>query len=111
VEAKASLHPHFSTLNPLRGREAKETLPSGQLAVQRDKDDIRRCHIMLVDDTRHGASMIGTSMEVLYAWSLSKLVVVFGAAHQPDYWLDYHSHHRVPSLAAAVDLLIGHFRD
>jgi len=105
------LHPHFATLNPLRGRESKETLPSGQLAVQRDKEDIRRCQIMLVDDTRPSASMIGTSMEVHYAWSLGKLVILFGDAHEPDYWLDSHSDYRVTSLAAAVELLIEHFRD
>jgi hypothetical protein len=109
--AVALLSPSFAVLNPLRGREGGETLPNPSVAVQRDKADILRSDIVLVNDSVREASMIGTAMEVMFAWEHRKLVVVFGAAHFPDYWLDGHSHVRFDRLEESIECLQAHFRD
>ena len=46
--------------------------------------------------------MIGTSMEVFYAYTLDKIVIIFGNAYKEDYWLNYHSHIRVDSLEKSL---------
>lgn len=104
-EAAALLSESFLVISPLRGREEKETMPDPRGAVIRDKGDIRASDIILVDDTQSGASMIGTAMETFFAHSLDKVVIVFGRAHEGDYWLDHHSHIRVDSLRDACELV------
>lgn len=104
-EAEALLRQYFMVLSPLRGRESGETIPDPRGAVIRDKRDIMAADIMLVDDTQAQASMIGTAMEAHFAHSLNKVVVIFGMAHERDYWLNYHSHVRVADLQTACQLL------
>ena len=50
-------------------------------------------------------------MEVLYAYSLEKVIIVFGNAHKGDYWLDYHATMRVSSLKEACDICLKLFHD
>ena len=99
----------FTVIHSLRNRESKETLPDPRLAIIRDKNDIDSSDIVLVNDEFEGASMIGTSMEVIYAFERDKVVVIFGNGHEKDYWLNYHSHVRVKTLEDACDLLIRFF--
>ena len=98
------------TVHALRGREQKETLPDYRLAVIRDKRDIDRSDIVLVNDTFENSSMIGTAMEVLYAYQQNKMVLIFGNAHEKDYWLNFHSHARFNTLEEACAFIKEHCR-
>lgn len=89
----------------LRGREEEETLPDSRLAIARDFADVRWTDILLVDDTKAGASMIGTAMEIHLAHSLGKTIIAFGEAHAGDYFLDFHIHARVADLEEACALI------
>lgn len=109
-KARALLGEDFVVLHAYRGREEKETFPDPRGAIVRDKQDIRRCDVMIVNDTLD-ASMIGTSMEVFLAHSIDKPVIIFGRAHENDYWLDAHLHIRVETLKDACNLVQKLFRD
>ncbi len=104
-EAQVLLGDNFKVLQAYRGREEEETFPDPRAAVIRDKDDIRRSDIVIVNDSYDNASMIGTAMETFYAHSFDKIVIIFGHAHDKDYWLNYHSHIRVDSLKEACKLV------
>ncbi len=108
-ECAKILSNNFIVCHALRGREEKETLPDPRLAIVRDKTDIDSSDIVLVNDTNRDASMIGTAMEVIYAHTKGKVVVIFGTEHEKDYWLNYHSHVRVPALEDACVLLQKYF--
>lgn len=104
-KAKKILGKYFLVLDAYRGREQKETFPDPRLAVTRDKRDIMVSDIVLVNDTYKNASMIGTSMEILYAYQNNKVVIIFGEAHKGDYWMDNHSHARLQNLEDACELI------
>ena len=110
-KAQELLSPKATTVHALRGRETKETFPDPRIAIHRDKADIRKADILLVNDTVKNASMIGTSMEVIYAHQLEKLVVIYGEAHSNDYWLNYHSHVRFNTLEQACAFILEHYCD
>lgn len=97
------------TIHALRGREDTETFPDSRIAIQRDKGDIAGSDIVLVNDTFSNASMIGTAMEVIYAYQLNKLVLVFGNAHSQDYWLNFHSHARFKDLEEACTFILNQY--
>lgn len=99
----------FVVTHALRGREEKETLPDPRLVVARDKSDIEKSAIILVNDTFHSASMIGTAMEILYAFERGKIIIIFGNGHREDYWLNTHSHIRCDTLKDACILIREHF--
>lgn len=110
-EAVKLLAGKFYVLHALRQREIKETLPDPRSAIARDKNDIVRSDIILVNDTFPAASMIGTAMEVLFAYQLHKIIVVFGHAHEKDYWLQYHSHICANTLEEACGYINRFFAD
>lgn len=110
-KARKLLGKKFKVLHAYRGREEKETFPDPRGAVIRDKNDIKRADIVIVNDTYQNVSMIGTSMETFYAHTLDKVVIIFGNAHKEDYWLNYHSHIRVDSLEEACELIIKMFAE
>jgi len=110
IKAIELLGSDFQVLHALRGREERETFPDPRAAVARDKDDIRRADIVLVDDTWPNAGMIGTAMEVLFAFELGKIVFLFGNAHRGDYWLENHSHGRFTDLEEVCDFIIKQFK-
>ena len=101
----------FYVLHAFRGREERETFPDPRGAIVRDKQDIRRCDIMIVNDTFRQASMIGTAMEVFLAHSLDKAVIIFGHGHDHDYWLNVHAHLRVNTLEDACTLVKKLFQE
>lgn len=103
--ATTNLSSNFNVLHAFRGRETSETFADPRSAVIRDLSDIKGSDILLVNDTFAGSSMIGTAMEVFYAYQLNMPVIVFGNAHQSDYWLNYHSHLRVETLEEACTVL------
>lgn len=97
------LSDNFDLVHAMRGREEKETFLDYKAAIARDKDDIIHSDIILVNDTFDNASMIGTSMEIIFAHELHKIIIIFGKAHESDYWLNYHCHTRLNSLEEACD--------
>lgn len=99
------LSDNFIVLHAIRGREEKETFTDSRAAVIRDINDIKNADIILVNDTVENCSMIGTSMEVFLAYQLNKPIIVFGDAHNKDYWLNYHIHLRVDNLESACDVI------
>lgn len=101
----------FEVTHALRNRETKEMFPDPRLAIVRDKRDIDASDILLVNDEFPQASMIGTSMEVIYAHERNKIIIIFGHEHEKDYWLNYHSHARVNSLQEACDLINIFFKN
>ncbi len=111
TRAKKLLGNQFKVLHAYRGREEKETFPDPRGAVIRDKQDILRCDVMIVNDSLEQVSMIGTSMEVFFAWEHNKPVIMFGNGHPKDYWLNYHSHIRVETLEEACQLIKKLFHD
>ena len=110
-EAIKLLEKDFDVVHALRGREEKETFTDPRAAVIRDISDIKSSDIILVNDTIENCSMIGTSMEVFFAFQQNKPVIVFGDAHNKDYWLNYHLHLRTSSLNEACEILNKMFID
>lgn len=110
LDATKLLKKNFNVIHALRGREQKETFTDPRAAVIRDLSDIQGADILLVSDTLENCSMIGTSMEVFSAFNQNKPVIVFGRAHEGDYWLNYHSHLRVDTLEAACEVLNRMFK-
>lgn len=104
-KAEKFLCENFSILHAYRGREEKEAFSDPRAAIIRDKNDILRCDIMLVNDTYENASMIGTAMEIFFAFLHDKPIIVFGNAHPKDYWLNYHIHTRTDTLEEACELI------
>jgi nucleoside 2-deoxyribosyltransferase len=103
--AARQLASKFRTLHAMRAREHKETFSDYRAAVIRDLNDIECSDIVLVNDSFPNVSMIGTAMEVFFAHQHNKPVIIFGSAHEKDYWLNYHSHMRVADLKEACTVL------
>ncbi len=108
-EASRILSSKFRVVHAMRGREVKETFSDYRAAVARDLSDVKEADIILVNDTLENASMIGTSMEIFFAHSLHKPVIIFGNAHENDYWLNYHSHSRFKDMKEACMVLSSLF--
>lgn len=108
-KATRYLSSKFEVVHALRGREKEETFTDYRAAVIRDLNDIKNSDILLVNDTLQGCSMIGTSMEIFYANQQNIPIIVFGNAHDKDYFMNYHIHLRVNSLEEACDVLVRMF--
>ena len=64
--------------------------------VQNDKADIRDCDGVLVYWHLLNRPNVGTSMEILYAWSQGKPIAVVNATGEPlSPWITYHCSGRV----------------
>ena len=99
----------FEVLHAYMGREKKETFTDPRGAVIRDKNFILQSDLIIMNDSFSNASLIGTSMEVLFANINYKPIIVFGNAHKNDYWLDTHMTMRVDTLEEAVNIAINLF--
>lgn len=82
-----------------RGREAE----AFREIVELDKIDVAQSDVILVN---YDKPSVGTSMEILYAWQLGKMIVVVCAADAViSPWLRYHSHRLESSFDAALAFL------
>lgn len=98
---RSAVKEHFADcIDPMvrdyRGKEAE----SYREIVDLDKADVRRASIILVN---YDKPSVGTAMEVFYAWTLGKPVIVWckvGAVISP--WLRYHSTVIVHSLSDVI---------
>jgi nucleoside 2-deoxyribosyltransferase len=104
-KAVKCLSEKFEVLHAMRGREEKETFTDPRAAVIRDLSDIKNADILLVNDTIENCSMIGTSMEIFFAFQQNIPIIIFGNAHDKDYWLNYHIHLRTKDLDEACEVL------
>lgn len=105
IRATKILSKQFNVIHALRDREDKEKFLDYRAAIIRDKNDILESDLILVNDNFENASMIGTSMEILYGFLKDKPIIVFGNAHDKDYWLNYHIHTRVNNLEESCKLI------
>ena len=92
-----------SAIDPMkrdyRGKEAE----SYREIVDLDKRDVRQADVILVN---YDKPSVGTSMEVYYAWTLGKPIIVWcrpDAVISP--WLRYHSTRIVHSLPDVVKII------
>lgn len=99
-DAFARIWPH-DTLDPMvRDYRGIEDVSLREIVVL-DKKDVRNSDVILVNYIKPS---VGTAMEVFYAWTLGKPVVVWcesGASLSP--WMVYHSTITVNTIDAAVD--------
>lgn len=80
-----------------RGKEANDY----REIVEMDKRDIRSCDVVVV---MYAQPSVGTSMEVLFAWTLGIPVIVIDESKKPlSPWLRYHATAIVASKEAAVE--------
>ncbi len=69
--------------------------------VDLDKRDVRECDIVLVNYIKPS---VGTAMEVFYAWTIGKPVIVWCADDTViSPWMRYHSTAFVHSVPAVID--------
>jgi nucleoside 2-deoxyribosyltransferase len=98
---RAEVKRHFpAAVDPMkrdyRGKEAE----SYREIVDLDKRDVRNVDVLLVNYVKPS---VGTAMEVFYAWTLGKPIIVLCAADASiSPWLRYHSTSFVHSVADAV---------
>jgi len=90
------------TLSPMnrdyRGKEQNPTIRN--LIVGKDKDDVLRCDTILAVCEQPS---FGTAMEVYFAWSLQKQILVVTRHGSP--WIRYHATEIFDSLDEAIDAL------
>lgn len=93
--------PEYEHINPMRRDYRGVELECVNEIVELDKLDVRACDIVIASCPKPS---VGTSMEVLYAWSIGKpvmSVVPDGAPVSP--WLKYHSTKIVSTFSEATD--------
>ena len=81
-----------------RGYERKEEAP--QQIVKRDKGWIMDCDTVLA---KCDFPSYGTAMEIMFAWSLQKQIIVVTNSHSP--WIRYHASHVFPTVDEALNNL------
>jgi hypothetical protein len=89
-----------SCIDPMKRDYRGKELESFREIVELDKIDVARCDVVLVN---YDKPSVGTSMEILFAWQIGKMVVTVArsdAVISP--WLRYHSHHIAPSFVDAL---------
>ena len=82
IEFPQAIDPMIRDYRGIEGQSYREI-------VDLDKRDVRRCDAVVVN---YSKPSVGTSMEVFYAWTIGKPVIVWcaeGASISP--WLRYHS--------------------
>lgn len=92
-------------INPLRGKNVDNTYTPNEI-VHRDLYDIRRADILLANYMRKGVPYIGTSMEIVYAHSWGKPVIVT-TDWCDSYWLKYHATAILDNLDKAIEYILG----
>jgi nucleoside 2-deoxyribosyltransferase len=70
--------------------------------VEGDKSDIRECDIVLANVWRDS---VGTSMEIIHAYSTGKQVITISHGRELSPWIQYHSTKVFPAVAEAITYL------
>lgn len=87
-------------IDPMRRDYRGEEAAAFRDIVELDKIDVAQSDVLLVN---YDKPSVGTSMEILFAWQIGKMVVTVA---NPDAvispWLRYHSHYIAPTFAAAL---------
>lgn len=94
----------YDVINPLDGKRDGIEYDAHEI-VRDDLAAIRRSHVLLVEMSKPRLPYIGTSMEIFYAWTAGKTVVLWGHANQKSYWLKAHAHHWFNALEEAIEYL------
>tara|TARA_Y100000996_G_scaffold410636_1_gene393367 strand:- start:801 stop:1196 length:396 start_codon:yes stop_codon:yes gene_type:complete len=79
-----------------RGHERRQEAP--QQIVKRDKRWIMDCDTILA---KCDFPSYGTAMEIMFAWSLQKQIIVVTSSHSP--WIRYHASHIFPTIEDALE--------
>ena len=78
-----------------RGQESIAGMP--KRIVERDKKDIVTCDTILA---KCDQPSWGTAMEIMFAWSLHKQIIVVTSSMSP--WIRYHADYVFPTLDEAL---------
>ena len=81
-----------------RGKEIIAGMP--KQIVERDKKDIVTCDTMIA---KCDTPSWGTAMEILFAWSLQKQIIIVTNSKSP--WITYHATQIVSTVEEAINLL------
>lgn len=77
------------TIDPMRRDYRGNESDNYREIVDLDKKDIRNSDLLLVN---YPKPSVGTSMEILFAWSLGKPIIIVDSSESPiSPWLRYHS--------------------
>jgi nucleoside 2-deoxyribosyltransferase len=81
-----------------RGQETQKYIP--ETIVQKDKSDIMTCDTILA---KCDFPSYGTAMEIMFAWSLQKQIIVVTNSFSP--WIRFHASFIFPTVEKALDNL------
>lgn len=79
-----------------RGRETEKFMP--RTIVGKDKRDIMACDTILA---KCDFPSYGTAMEIMFAWSLQKQIIVVTNSYSP--WIRYHANHIFSTVDEALE--------
>jgi nucleoside 2-deoxyribosyltransferase len=91
-EVESKLNGIAKCRNPLRGKQEKlrYEYTDGEIVV-RDKTDIRNSDIILAYLPERGIGpTVGTTMEIMFAYTLGKPILFIGDWAKDDIWMRYH---------------------
>jgi nucleoside 2-deoxyribosyltransferase len=104
---RESVKKHFpnETIDPMKRDYRGEEDVAYREIVELDKRDVRAADIILVNYTKPS---VGTSMEVHYAWTLGKPIILWCAPYTNlSPWLHYHC----TSIVISMDEVIKKIKD
>lgn len=86
---------------------AVTTLEEMKRLVEDDKIEIANSNALLVyyNQPAAGSMMTGTTMEIPYAWSLGKLVIVVTSRPWVSPWVRYHCNHVVSTIEEGSSII------
>jgi nucleoside 2-deoxyribosyltransferase len=94
----------YDVINPLDGKRDGIEYDAHEI-VRDDLAAIRRSHVLLVEMDNPRLPYIGTSMEIFFASTYGKTVILWGRANKKSYWLRAHAHRWFRSLDEAIEHL------
>ena len=101
----------YGVLDPLRGKDPdyvnNPALYTPNEIVVRDKYDILKSDLLLVEYTNPTRNYAGTSMEIMFAYEHHKPIVIWSEHAQRNYWLQYHATIILPTLDECLDYIVA----
>jgi nucleoside 2-deoxyribosyltransferase len=94
----------FEVINPFRGFHTKETPTE---ILERNREDITRSDVMLVEMMYQDRAYIGTAIDMLEGWELGMPIIVFGEANERSSYLQAIASNRIKTLGEALDFIIN----